>query len=166
MFERPAQPTASLEALDASEVSDGKSARVLIVEDDHSIRDALDLTFDMLGLQVAWAGTGEEAIELLQRLPAESLPSLLIVDGRLPDIHGLELVRRIQPLLRATEIFMFSAEASLNAEDLRRQGIHGLIRKPFDTERLLDLVSRHAEPVSADQGAPLLKTRSLLASVH
>lgn len=129
---------------------------VLIVEDDSSIREALDLTFEMLGIHVSWAVSGEDAIAAIH-----PELSLVIVDGRLPDLHGLEVVRRIRPQLpESTLFYLFSAEAGLNPDELRNHGIQGLIRKPFDTERLIELAAHHSRPT----GAMLNGSDSLLAS--
>lgn len=126
-------------------VSPQESPQILIVEDDQSIRDALDLTFELLGIPVSWATSGADSLRKVQGLRNGSFPTLVVVDGRLPDIHGLELIRDLKKLLPVeTEFYMFSAEAGLKQEDLLLHGIAGLIRKPFDTERLLDLASRHA----------------------
>ncbi len=138
-------------------LNDIQLSSVLIVEDDSSIREALELTFEMLGIQVSWAVSGEDALEKVH--PGLSL---MIVDGRLPDLHGLELVRRVRPQLpESTLYYLFSAEAGLNPDELRACGIQGLIRKPFDTERLIELAASHSRPMG---DALVNGSDSLLAS--
>lgn len=120
------------------------SASILIVEDDLSIRNALGALLESYDVRVEWAASSGEALELLERLPA--MPKLIIVDGRLPDGHGLDLIQDLRGKLPLeTEFFLFSAEAALTPELLKRAGVNGFLRKPFDTDRLIELAVRFSE---------------------
>ena len=119
------------------------SASVLIVEDDPGIRTALDALLDSYSVPTLWAESGAHAARLLDQL--ESPPKLVIVDGQLPDGHGLDLIRSLRARLPdETEIFLFSAEARPENDWYGKSGADGFLRKPFDIERLIDLAARHA----------------------
>lgn len=65
---------------------------ILIVEDDDLLRDAFKILLEDAGYQVLEAGTGAEALRLVQ----ERLPALVILDMGLPDQPGLDVVRAIR----------------------------------------------------------------------
>jgi DNA-binding NtrC family response regulator len=119
------------------------SSPILIVEDDESIRGALNALLESFSIYATWAGSSSEATEWLDR--QQEPPKLVIVDGRLPDRHGLELLSELRERLpRDTEMYLFSAEAGYEPQMLARAGVTGFLRKPFDTDRLIDLAVRHA----------------------
>src|SRR5665811_63373 len=70
----------------------GMSGRILVVDDDASIRETFELQLGRRGYEVETAESGEKALNLLQ----EFGPSLVITDLRMPGMDGLELLRRIR----------------------------------------------------------------------
>ncbi len=65
---------------------------LLLVEDDPSIRMAIELALTRQGHQVATAATGEEALDLWQ----SQRPELVVLDVMLPGLDGFEVCRRIR----------------------------------------------------------------------
>ncbi|HEX6038746.1 MAG TPA: response regulator [Longimicrobium sp.] len=65
---------------------------VLLVEDSDAIRDAFTILLEDAGYTVLGAGTGEDAL----RLAADRVPDLVLLDMGLPDMTGLDVVRRIK----------------------------------------------------------------------
>jgi len=129
-------------------------ARVLLVEDDAAVRGTVRALLDAFDLEVVEAETGEEALQLYQRLPAA--PDLLLTDIVMPGMSGWELgdrLRRIQPGLP-----MLYASGYAKAEMMEGRTLgprEAYLRKPFDMidlrntlEYLLGVAAR--KPAGAD----------------
>ncbi len=120
---------------------------ILVVEDHDDTREMLRLFLARLGFRVLEACNGLEAIEAASR----ERPQLILMDGRLPLLDGLEATRRIRenPLLDHVKILALngSGSPSYHAEALAA-GCDDSIVKPFDIERLRTYVV-HASTLPA-----------------
>ena len=112
-----------------------KKHRILIVEDEKPIRDMVYFALDSDGYEISEAVDGKQATEML----AQDVPSLILMDWMLPDVSGLELVRRIKrdEVTSAIPIIMLTAKTE------ERDKIEGLdsgaddyITKPFSVREL------------------------------
>ena len=115
--------------------------RILVVEDDRSIRLGLEDTLKAKGYEVTVALRGEHALELAR----QSRPDLIILDIMLPDIDGFEVCRRIKSAsgqLRGTPIIMLTARGS-EIDRVRglELGADDYVTKPFS---LMELLARVA----------------------
>lgn len=113
---------------------------VLVVDDDEIVRSWLRLALADSEFQLAGeAGSGAEAIDLVGR----RRPELILVDYRLPDGTGTELVRRLRRDGVAAHIVLVTANAErgLN-ESAREAGAQATIRKTGDREILLSVLRR------------------------
>jgi CheY-like chemotaxis protein len=108
---------------------------ILVVEGHDDTREMLCMLVAGLGFRVVEACNGLEAVEAASR----ERPQLILMDGRLPLLDGLEATRRIRqdPLLDQVKILALngSGSPSYHAEALAA-GCDGSIEKPFDIERL------------------------------
>ncbi|MDP3712389.1 MAG: response regulator [Mycobacteriales bacterium] len=119
---------------------------VVIVEDDTSCRVLAQLNLQALGVanpQVV-ASTGLLALEVLSALVAAgTVPALVLLDGHLPDLDGLEVLRwiRAQPALKETPVVMLTGESGVawigRAYAL---GVAGYLVKPIGAEGLGDVL--------------------------
>ncbi len=104
---------------------------VLLAEDDPFIRRVAEVSLTRAGFTVRSVGDGAEALQLLE----ESLVDLVILDGLMPTLDGLEACRRLKanPRTAAIPVIMLSArtEESDQADGLAA-GAVGYVRKPFD----------------------------------
>lgn len=115
--------------------------RILVVEDNERnmklFRDILSFAgFDVLG-----AGTGREGLVLALSAPA---PDLVLLDIRLPDIDGVEVLRGIRETL-GDELKIFAVSASVMPDEQQRilaSGFDGFITKPIQMRSFLDVVRR------------------------
>lgn len=116
--------------------------KVLIVDDDPMIREALgDLLTDR-GFEVGGAATGQDALE---RVRAEA-PAVAVVDLRLPDVSGTELLRRLRRAAPDTEVIVLTGHASLgSALEAIQEAAFAYLLKPADPEHLMTMVERAAE---------------------
>lgn len=115
--------------------------KVLLVEDDRALREALADTLVLAGHDYAAVGSAEEALQAVGR---EAF-SLVVSDVNMPGMDGhqlLALLRARQPLLPV--LLMTAHGAVERAVDAMRQGAADYLVKPFEPKALLDLVARHA----------------------
>ena len=109
---------------------------VLLVEDSDAIRDAFTILLEDAGYTVLGAGTGEDAL----RLAAEHAPDLVLLDMGLPDMTGLEVVRRIKGDSRTAAIVVVAVTGRDEESDRRAclaAGCAAYIVKPVNTQKLV-----------------------------
>jgi two-component system KDP operon response regulator KdpE len=107
-------------------------ALVLAVDDDPSILKLLRYELAGQGLQVITAASGEETL----RLADEQHPDLIVLDVMLPDISGLEVMRRLRE--RSTTPIVLLTGKGADADKVRGllQGADDYLTKPFNPEEL------------------------------
>jgi two-component system alkaline phosphatase synthesis response regulator PhoP len=109
------------------------SKKILVVDDEESIRELMKIKLVKLGYDPEFAENGKEALEISER---EEFP-LILMDLRLPEIDGIELCMRIKERNPETVIYAFSG---LVTEDefyeLEEMGFDGLLCKPVTFEVL------------------------------
>ena len=117
--------------------------RILIVDDDESIRQIVHMCLSDEGYEVVEASNGQAALALVE----DFQPSLILLDLRMPVMDGWEFARRYHAL-PGPHVPIVAFVAALNAEqecaDLPTAGI---LNKPFDLDELLQAV-RTQLPVS------------------
>jgi two-component system response regulator MtrA len=84
----------------------GRMHRVLLIEDDHAIRDGLELALRRQGHDVKAAATGEDGLAMLRA----TLPDIVVLDVMLPGIDGFEVCRRVRAA-GSIPIIMFTARS-------------------------------------------------------
>jgi len=109
--------------------------RVLIVDDEDTIRYFLKLELEEQGYEVWEVSTGERALKLLQTHSFD----VALLDLRLPgQAGGLEIMHHLRENAPHTSVIIITAHATLNsAIDALRQGAHDYVLKPFNTRDLL-----------------------------
>ena len=114
---------------------------VLAVDDSASIRKMVSFTLRAAGYDVIEATDGQDGLEKARRQPV----SLVLTDQNMPRLDGLTLVRslRAMPAYRSAPILMLTTESSdeMKAQG-RAAGATGWMVKPFNPDRLLDVVRR------------------------
>lgn len=107
-------------------------ARLLVVDDELNIRNALVTLLKKQGHEVRGVGTGEEALQELAQDAAE----LVITDLKMPGIGGLEFIRRVKGAWPDTEVVVMTAYGSIDtAVEAMRAGAYDYLTKPIDRER-------------------------------
>ena len=114
--------------------------RVLIVDDEPSMREMLAIALGDEGWEVHAAQDGEEALAKLAQQPFD----VVVSDIRMPGVDGLELLGRAREQSPGTEVILITAHASTDsAIEAVRLGAYDYVTKPFDVEELKVTV-RHA----------------------
>ena len=109
-------------------------ARILIVDDEVSIGDALQQVFEYEGHQVRVARDGPEALGMVE----EALPDLTFLDVKMPGMDGLEALARIRSHDPDALVVMISGHGTIDtAVEATRKGAYDFLEKPLDTDRLL-----------------------------
>jgi len=115
--------------------------RILLVEDDAAIREALDEVLAGLGYEVVSAPDGRGGL----RLAAEqSEPCPILLDWRMPVLDGPEFLARLRELPRGNEFPVILSTADQTATDVAMGGeqVAAILSKPFDLDSLLAALRR------------------------
>jgi CheY-like chemotaxis protein len=115
-----------------------KKIRILVIDDEPSVVDALKIILSDKGHDTAVAGSGRDALELVRRHQFD----IAIVDLKLPDISGLAVLPRIAEKCPDVDGILVtaydSAEVRANAAT---SGFAAVLAKPFSPRDLLDALS-------------------------
>jgi DNA-binding NtrC family response regulator len=132
------------------------SARVLVVDDDLSIRETFERHLKRAGHQVLAAASAEEALNAL----AEFDPTLVITDVRMPGMDGLELLRRIREAGDTQVVVITAFEGMKSAIIAMREGAYDYLTKPLDLDHIDLLVERSERDLSLRRRARRLTTET------
>ncbi len=110
------------------------AARILVVDDDPGVRDALRQVLEYEGFEVTGAGSGGEALTLYPALR----PHLVFLDVKMAGLDGLETLSRIRALDERAQVIMISGHGTVaTAVQATQRGAFDFLEKPLDTDRLL-----------------------------
>jgi two-component system response regulator AtoC len=127
-------------------------AKVLVVDDEVSIQETLDMFLAEKGHEVYKAGTGQEGMDLFYK----SAPDVVILDIRLPDTSGLEVLSKIQKGVIPSKVIMITAfhdmETTIQAMKL---GAYDYVHKPLDAEEMERTLNRALYILEVDRETPL-----------
>ncbi len=112
---------------------------MLVVDDEDDIRLGLKRLMQRLGTQVAEASTGSEALQALERQPAD----LVLSDLMMPGMTGAELLPEIKRRWPGTEVAILTGFGTVQtAVQCLQEGAAHFLTKPFHNEEILGLVQR------------------------
>jgi two-component system, OmpR family, response regulator MprA len=107
--------------------------RILVVDDDRAVREALRRALTLAGYEVQVAEDGEQALELI----VQAVPEAVVLDVGLPGIDGLEVCRRVRRLGNRVPILILTArDAVAERIDGLDVGADDYMVKPFDVGEL------------------------------
>ena len=129
--------------------------RILVVDDEKSMREFLDIMLSKEGYQVSLAENGEEACGLLEKEEYD----LLITDIRMKDVDGIGVLKKAKSVMPDIVVVMISAFATADtAVDAMREGAYDYIPKPFkvsDFKRIVREALASRKPLSDSKGKDL-----------
>jgi PAS domain S-box-containing protein len=127
----------------------GQRSRILVVDDEMGPRESLRMLLKPF-YDIKTSDTARAALAEL----GEFRPDLVILDIKMPEIDGLEVLRRIKRIDKAIEVVMITAYASLETVKLAlSNGAFEYLIKPFSRQDLEDIVRRALARRQADLGA-------------
>lgn len=116
------------------------AAKILLVEDDHSLREALGITLQLGGYEYRAVDCADAALVAL----SEELFGLVISDVSMPGMDGHELLGLIRQRYPHIPVLLMTAFGAVaRAVDAMRQGAVDYLVKPFEPGTLLELLARH-----------------------
>ena len=116
--------------------------RVLVVDDDQSLREFLTITLGRDGFEVVAAASGPEALRAMAESPAD----LALVDLKMPGMDGLETLRRLKELSETVAVVIVTAFATTEtAIQALKEGAYDYLIKPFKIDELKLVVRKALE---------------------
>jgi len=117
-------------------------ARILVVDDDESVREVLTSILSEEGYVVEAVDTGEKAIKAVQEKPY----NLALIDIRLPDTEGTKLLTKLGNIMpKMVKIIITGYPTLQNAIEAVNRGADGYVVKPINIEETLKTIKEHLE---------------------
>jgi DNA-binding NtrC family response regulator len=118
------------------------SGKILIVEDDESLRKVMNVQLEREGYETTSASTAEEAISILEK----NSPNLVITDLHLPGVSGIELLKKVRLDYPETAVIVMTAYGTVQtAVEAMKAGAYDYLTKPIHPYELKTLVKRSLE---------------------
>ncbi|GAB5445654.1 response regulator transcription factor [Gymnodinialimonas sp.] len=133
----------------ASAPRSGPIGRILIVEDESNILEALSFILSRAGWDVRGHGKGEDALQEIARLS----PDILVLDVMLPGRSGFDILAdlRAAPETKALPVLMLTAKGQAkDREQAMALGANGFLTKPFSNAELLQVVASMGAATTED----------------
>jgi DNA-binding NtrC family response regulator len=137
-------------------------ARILIADDERSIRSLLRLCLEHASYQVTEAATGSEAIDAIVTEP----PDLILLDLSMPAIQGMDVLRRLNSMAVRPKprIIVMTANGSIaRAVEAVQLGASDFLEKPWKPEHLLAVIAHVLEQKALAESAVSDNYRTTLA---
>lgn len=130
-----------------------KLKRVLVVDDDALTRRLVARTLERAGIEVSTAAGGLEALEML----ADEVPDLVLLDWSMPDIDGVEVIRRARARAELVAVPFVLLTGHADDETTRRRaeeaGVAAVLGKPFSARELAGTLEAAAERAAGELDA-------------
>jgi DNA-binding NtrC family response regulator len=123
-----------------------KKSRVLVIDDEASIRSILSTLLTKNGYEVQVAESGESGLDMY----AQFMPAVILLDLKMPGIDGIEVMETLDRRLNADckTIIMTAHGEVRSAVEAMKKGAFDYLQKPFDNDELLATISRAVEMVT------------------
>ncbi|MCB9523548.1 MAG: sigma-54-dependent Fis family transcriptional regulator [Myxococcales bacterium] len=131
-----------------------EGTRVLLVDDDHAFGVAMAKALRRRGFHVEIAEGGRAALQALAR-PADQAPAVAVLDLRMPEVDGLEVLRRTPD--RVTPVVVLTGHGTVpDAVECMRLGAYTFLTKPVDAADLAPVLTQAARPLAPEVGHELV----------
>jgi len=130
--------------------------KILVIDDDPSIRNMLEIVLKKSGYDVTCTDSGKSALEKLKKETFD----LIISDIKMPDITGIELLKKIKAINPEIPVILITAFASANdAVEAMKLGAEDYVTKPFNLDELRIIIHRALYKRSMEKENIQLKSR-------
>ncbi len=134
-------------------------ARILIVDDEKLLRWSLEQNLQKEGYEVVSADTGARGLEKFR----EDMPDITLLDIHLPDMSGMDVLKKLKELDRDSIVIMITAYGDIEtAVKAIKMGAYDFVEKPFNMDKLNLLLKKSLETVSLRKEITHLKSRLTL----
>jgi len=119
-----------------------RNKTILVIDDEKSMRECLEIIFNKEGYAVLSAGNGSEGLRLFQNNQVD----LIIQDLKMPGLSGTDLLRAIRERDDSVPVVVITAYSTWDtAVEAMRLGAYGYIKKPFENDNIKSVVERAIE---------------------
>ncbi len=133
-------------------------SRVLIIDDERLIRWSLEQTLEKAGYEVQTAENGATALAAAR----EEAPDLVLLDLKLPDLDGIQLLRQLKTMYPDTQVVIMTAYADVStAVEAMRLGAYDYVAKPIDFGNLAVTLRNALETRQLRQKVEFLREKHL-----
>ena len=120
---------------------------ILVVDDEPMIRRIFERLLSEEGYTVLTASNGKEGLEVVRKKSLE----LVILDLKLPDMSGIDILRRIRRLRKNVEVIVITGHGTMKTvRAAMGLGAYDYITKPFDDNHVRALVENALSPAPGD----------------
>ena len=128
--------------------------KILVADDEQSMREFLDIMLKKEGYKVSLASNGEEVIKLIEK----DIFDLVLMDIRMPRLDGISTLKKIKAISPETIVIMITAYASADtAIKAMKEGAYDYITKPFKVEEIKLIIKNALEKKNLQKENILLK---------
>jgi two-component system response regulator PilR (NtrC family) len=128
--------------------------KILVVDDEQSMREFLEIMLKKEDYRVSLASNGEEVLKLLE----SDIFDLVLLDVRMPKMDGIAVLKRIKALATETIVIMITAYASHDtAVKAMKEGAYDYITKPFKVDEIKLIIRNALEKKNLQKENSLLK---------
>ncbi len=129
-------------------------SKILIVDDEVSMREFLEIMLSKEGYKVSSAGNGKEALNMLN----DTIYDLIVSDVQMPGMNGIELLRNVKEVCPDTTVIMITAYASTESGvEAMKAGAYDYITKPFKVDEIKLIIKNALEKKRLEVENLLLK---------
>ena len=128
--------------------------RILVADDEQSMREFLDIMLEKEGYKVSLASNGEEVVKFIDN----DLFDLVLLDIRMPKLDGISALKKIKAIAPETIVIMITAYASADtAIKAMKEGAYDYITKPFKVEEIKLVIKNALEKKNLQKENILLR---------
>ena len=128
--------------------------KILVADDEQSMREFLDIMLKKEGYKVSLAPNGEEVLKLIEK----DIFDLILMDIRMPRLDGISTLKKIKAISQETIVIMITAYASADtAIRAMKEGAYDYITKPFKVEEIKLIIKNALEKKNLQKENVLLK---------
>ncbi len=127
-------------------------AHILIIDDERAILRTLELYFSKKGYTVYTAATGNEGLDLFR----QHTPEVVILDIRLPDSNGIQILNQLQEHRQRVKVIMITAFQDMETTiQAMKNGAYDYIHKPLDIDEIEQTVEQALQVLDAERDITL-----------
>ena len=128
--------------------------KILVADDEQSMREFLDIMLKKEGYKVSLASHGEEVLKLAER----DIFDLILMDIRMPKLDGISVLKKVKTLSPETIVIMITAYASADtAIKAMKEGAYDYVTKPFKVDEIKLIIKNALEKKNLQKENILLK---------
>ena len=130
--------------------------KILIVDDEKNMRLILNKILSKEGYEIYRAENGNQALKEVKK----SSPDLVLLDLKLPDINGIEVLEKIKQHDNSIIVIILTAYGDIkNAVEAMKLGAYDYLKKPFDNEEMILVIKKALDNLRLSREVKLLRDR-------